>query len=100
LRRLYGVLDLRLQETNRYIAGDYSVADIACFPWIMVHKKQGLTLADYPGLKRWFAEVRARPLVQRGLAVGGGPSQLARPMSDADRGVLFGTPSKPEGLPQ
>lgn len=100
MRRLYGVLDRHLQETNRYIAGDYSVADIACFPWIMVHKKQGLTLADYPGVKRWFAEVRARPLVQKGLAVGGGPSQLARPMSDADRHVLFGTPSKPAGMPQ
>jgi GSH-dependent disulfide-bond oxidoreductase len=95
LRRLYSVLDLRLQETNGYIAGDYSVADMACFPWIMVHKKQGLTLADFPGLKRWFAEVRARPLVQKGLAVGGGPSQLARPMSDADRRVLFGAPARP-----
>jgi GST-like protein len=98
MRRLYGVLDRRLQETGSYIAGDYSVADIACFPWIMTHKKQGLTLDDFPGLKRWFAEVRARPLVQKGLAVGGGPSQLARPMSDADRGVLFAAPSKPEGL--
>jgi GSH-dependent disulfide-bond oxidoreductase len=96
LRRLYGVLDRRLQETGRYIAGDYSVADMACFPWIMTHKKQGLTLNDYPGLKRWFAEIRARPLVQRGLAAGGGFGQLARPMSDAERNVLFGAPSNLE----
>lgn len=70
VKRLYGVLDRQLEKTGAYIAGDYSIADIACFPWIMTHKAQHMTLDDYPALKRWFATVRARPQVQAGLAVG------------------------------
>lgn len=69
-KRLYGVLDRQLGETGRFIAGAYSIADIACFPWIMTHKAQGLSLDEYPHVKRWFADVRARPAVQRGVAVG------------------------------
>ena len=65
-----GVLDAHLGETGAYIAGDYSIADIACFPWTMTHKAQGFTLDDYPHVKRWYAHVRARPQVQAGLAVG------------------------------
>jgi len=67
--RLYGVL-AQLEKTGAFISGEYSIADIACFPWIMTHKAQGLSLEDYPQLKRWFAEVRARPQVQKGLALG------------------------------
>lgn len=74
--RLYGVLDAQLGRTGRYIAGDYSIADIACFPWIMTHKRQGLSLDDYPDLRRWFTDVRARPGVQAGLADGGGPGGI------------------------
>ena len=70
-RRLYGVLDVQLGKTGAHVAGaDYSIADIAIFPWIMTHKAQGLTLDDWPHIKRWFASVRARDAVQRGLAVG------------------------------
>jgi GSH-dependent disulfide-bond oxidoreductase len=59
-RRLYGVLDAQLGETGAYVAGnDYSIADIACFPWVMTHKAQGLTLDEFPRVKRWFTEVRA-----------------------------------------
>ena len=73
VRRLYAVLDAQLACTGAFVAGDaYSIADIACFPWIMTHKAQGLTLDDYPALKTWFALVRARPAVQRGIAAGGG----------------------------
>ena len=73
VRRLYAVLDAQLARTGAFVAGDaYSIADIACFPWIMTHKAQGLTLDDYPALKAWFALVRARPAVQRGIAAGGG----------------------------
>lgn len=68
--RLYGVLDRRLGE-SAYVGGDaYSIADMACFPWIMTHKAQRFTLDDYPNVRRWFAEVRARDLVQRGIALG------------------------------
>ena len=64
--RLYGVLDRQLGKTGSYVAGDYSIADIACFPWTMTHKAQGFTLDDYPNVKRWYAEIRARPKVQAG----------------------------------
>jgi len=71
-RRLYAVLDTQLAATGAFVAGDYSIADMACFPWIMTHKAQGLTLDDYPQIRRWYATVRARPQVQAGLDVGGG----------------------------
>jgi GST-like protein len=65
--RLYNVLDRQLGKTGAYVAGDdYTIADIACFPWTMTHKAQGFTLDDYPNARRWYAEVRARPQVQGG----------------------------------
>jgi GST-like protein len=65
--RLYAVLDRQLGKTGAYVAGDeYSIADIAIFPWTMTHKAQGFTLDDFPNIKRWYAAVRARPEVQRG----------------------------------
>ncbi len=68
-RRLYGVLDTRLGEA-RYLAGDdYSIADIATFPWIRPHKRQGQELDDFPNVKRWFDEIAGRPAVQRGIEV-------------------------------
>lgn len=73
VRRLYAVLNAQLARTGAYVAGNaYSIADMACFPWIMTHKAQGLTLDDFPALKTWFAEIRSRPAVQRGIAAGGG----------------------------
>ncbi len=86
-RRLYGVLDHRLARSGAFVAGDYSIADIACFPWIMTHKAQGLTLDDWPQVKRWYATVRARPQVQAGLALGGRPR---KPMGPHARLTLFG----------
>ena len=65
-----GQLGIKLGKTGAYVAGDYSIADIACFPWTMTHKAQGFTLDDYPNVKRWYAEVRTRPQVQAGLAIG------------------------------
>ncbi|MGO3933005.1 glutathione S-transferase N-terminal domain-containing protein [Rhodopseudomonas pseudopalustris] len=85
-RRLYRVLDGRL-EGRDYIAGDYSIADMACFPWIMTHKAQGLTLDDYPNLKRWYALLRARPQLQAGLALG---KEERRPMDEQARKIMFG----------
>jgi GSH-dependent disulfide-bond oxidoreductase len=79
VRRLYAVLDAQLVRTSAFVAGDsYSIADIACFPWIMTHKAQGLTLDDYPALKDWFAMIRSRPAVQRGIAAGGGVAAMRR----------------------
>ena len=67
--RLYGVLDRRLGEAE-YVAGEeYTIADMAIFPWIMTHKRQEITLGDYPNIARWYALCRARPALQAGLGV-------------------------------
>ena len=86
-KRLYGVLDAHVADGRVYLAGDYSIADIACFPWVMTHKAQGLTLDDFPQVKRWFATIRARPQVQAGLAVG---KQERKPMDEQARKIMFG----------
>jgi GSH-dependent disulfide-bond oxidoreductase len=95
VRRLYGVLDKQLGRTGSYIAGGYSIADIACFPWIMTHKAQGLSLDDAPNLQRWFSAVRARPEVQKGLAVM--KDHKKAKMDEKTRKALFG--DKIEALP-
>jgi GST-like protein len=82
------VLNRQLGKTGAYVAGDeYTIADIACFPWTMTHKAQGFTLDDYPHIKRWYADVRARPNVQKGLAVG---KFDKTPMDDEARKNMFG----------
>ncbi len=95
-RRLYGVLDGQLARTGAHVAGaEYTIADIAIFPWIMTHKRQGLTLDDFPALKRWFAQVRARPAVQAGLAVGKDLRGDAGVPDEQARRVLFGLDAAP-----
>ena len=90
--RLYHVLDVQLGKTGAYVAGhDYSIADIACFPWTMTHKAQGFTLDDYPNVKRWYAEVRARPQVQAGLAIG---KFVKEPFDEEARRNMFGARAK------
>jgi GST-like protein len=67
-RRLYGVLDARL-ATVPCLAGEYSIADMATFPWVARHEWQGVDLDDFPNVRRWFDEIGSRPAVQRGMAV-------------------------------
>jgi GST-like protein len=67
-RRLYGVMDRRLGQA-RFFAGSYSIADIAIYPWTRSHAHQGVDLAAYPNVQRWFDEISARPAVQRGVQV-------------------------------
>jgi len=67
--RLYGVLNRRL-EGRDFIAGDYSIADIASYPWIVPHERQGQNLDDFPNLKAWFQRIAERPSVQRAYKVG------------------------------
>lgn len=86
--RLYGVLDDRL-EHRAFIAGDYSIADMAAYPWIVPHEKQGQTLADYPHLLRWFTSIGGRPAVQRAYARGEEFSSPP-PTDDQVRAILFG----------
>jgi GST-like protein len=66
--RLYGVLDERLGDSE-YLAGDYSIADMATYPWVARWEWQGVKLDDFAHVKRWFTAVGARPAVQRGMAV-------------------------------
>ena len=65
--RLYSVLDKRLSDTE-YVAGEYSIADMAIFPWCRLHGRQGQKLDDFPNVKRWFDQVAARPAVARDMA--------------------------------
>ena len=67
-KRIYGVIDKRLGEA-KYLAGEFSIADIATYPWLVPHSMQGQNLEDFPNLKRWYDELRARPATQRGFAV-------------------------------
>jgi len=64
--RLYGVVDRRLAEAE-FLAGDYSIADIASYPWIRNHQRFGLDIADHPNVQRWLQTIAERPAVQRGL---------------------------------
>ena len=86
--RLYGVLDRRLADRD-YVAGDYSIADMAAYPWIVSHERQGQNLDDVPNLKRWFETIKAKPATIAAYAKG---ETVNRPkeMSDEDKKVLFG----------
>ena len=66
--RLYGVLDRRLGEVE-YLAGEYSIADIATYPWVARHEFHKTDLSEFPRVKRWFDAISARPAVKRGMAV-------------------------------
>ncbi len=91
--RLYGVLDTRLKDRD-YVAGDYSIADMAIWPWIVPWKNQGQALDEFPALKAWFERVGEREGVKRGMKVGEAfrSQTLASQGKDADaaRAVLFG----------
>jgi GST-like protein len=86
--RLYGVLDKRLAD-REFVAGDYSIADMASYPWVVPYERQGQRLDDFPNLKRWFETIRARPAVMRAY-------QLAKKInvqptvSEESKSVLFG----------
>ncbi len=85
--RLYGVLDKRLADRD-YIAGEYSIADMACYPWVVPHEAQRQNLADFPNLKRWFERVAARPATVR--AYEKGETVKAEPMDEEAKKILFG----------
>jgi GST-like protein len=86
--RLYGVLDERLAG-REFVAGDYSIADIACYPWIVPHERQGQNLDDFPNLKRWFHTIRNRPAVQRAYEMAN-TVNTATTMTEEAKSVLFG----------
>lgn len=69
VNRLYGVMNTRLAD-RAYLAGDYSIADMASYPWVRPYKNQGQDLAEFPNLERWYQRMRARPAVAKGVKVG------------------------------
>jgi GST-like protein len=85
--RLYGVLDRQLAG-GEYVCGDYSIADMACWPWIVPHERQGIALADFPNVSRWHETMKARPGVQRGFEVM--REIRGAQMDDQAKKVLFG----------
>jgi len=88
-KRLYGVLDKRLAQSKYLAADEYTIADIAVFPWLRSWKNQGIDWNDYPHLKGWFDEIAARPAVQRGVEV---LTDLRAPLNtERAREVLWGT---------
>jgi GSH-dependent disulfide-bond oxidoreductase len=87
-KRIYGVIDKRVGDVP-YLAGEYSMADIATYPWLKLHKLQGQNLEDFPNLKRWYEAIEARPAVQKGMAVmANGPG--LQPNDKETFSILFG----------
>jgi GST-like protein len=86
-KRLYGVLDQRLAD-RPFVAGDYSIADMAIFPWLRSWERQGVQLSDYPNTQRWFDQIAARPAVIKAVKV---LSDVQRAEMDAKaKEMLFG----------
>ena len=86
--RLYAVLDKRLAN-REFVAGDYSIADMAAYPWIVPHQRQQQNIDEFPNLKRWFEAIGARPAVVRAYEKGKAVS--AKPVIDEEsRKILFG----------
>ncbi len=87
--RIYGVMDRQL-KTSKFIANDkYSIADMAIYPWLRSHERQGQDLKDYPHLKKWYYTIENRPAVQRGLQVLAA-ERRGGPMDAKTREMLFG----------
>ncbi len=87
--RIYKVINERLAD-RPFVAGDYSIADMAIFPWLRPWERQGQNLNDHPHLKRWFETIAARPAVQRGLDVLADKRRTAATVSNEERAVMFG----------
>ena len=89
-KRLYGVLDRRLAD-RECVAGDYSIADMACWPWVVTYKAQGIDLAEFPHVRRWYDALKQRPALQRGYALGRELRQVVKDGPDEEsREHLFG----------
>ncbi|WHQ43972.1 glutathione binding-like protein [Alcaligenes faecalis] len=91
--RLYGVLNKHLEQRD-FIAGDYSIADMASYPWIVSHQRQSQNLDDFPHLKRWFQRIGERPATQRAYALVEQINPGSPVHDDKARQILFGQDSK------
>jgi GST-like protein len=86
--RLYAVLNKRLAD-REFVAGEYSIADMACYPWTVPHERQGQNLDDFPHLKRWFHAIKQRPAVQRAYELAKRVN-VKPTVDDQAKKVLFG----------
>ena len=93
LGRLFGVLDKRLAD-REFVAGQYSIADMSCYTWVVPWKGLGQDMADFPHLHRWFDSIKARPAVQRAYVGVSEPYTKKPHFSDAERKLLFGQSHK------
>ena len=92
--RLYGVMNMRLADSE-FLAGDYSIADMAAIGWIARHERQGQDLADFPNLKRWYHTIMARPAVVAGMALGADRRPPNPVPDEAANKILFGQKARP-----
>jgi GSH-dependent disulfide-bond oxidoreductase len=90
--RLYGVMDRRLSEAEYFAGEEYTIADMAIFPWLRSHERQGQDLDDYPNVKRWYETLESRPAVARALEVGKDLRRSLDEMDEDTRRSLFGRP--------
>ena len=90
--RLYGVMNKRLADRD-YLAGDYSIADMASYPWIVPHETHKQVIGDFPHLLRWFEAIKARPAVVKAYA--NAAASYSKPMTDDERKVLLGQTARP-----
>jgi GST-like protein len=88
--RLYGVLDHRLADRPFVAGGDYSIADMACYPWIVPHERQGQRLEDFPNLRRWYETIAARPATVRAYQKAKEINTVPSVSDEASRRILFG----------
>ncbi|ROQ30419.1 glutathione binding-like protein [Gallaecimonas pentaromativorans] len=88
--RLYGVLNKRLEGRDFIAGSDYSIADMACYPWIVPHERQQQDLNQFPHLKRWFEAIAKRPATLRAYAKGEAVSNNRATVTEQGKQVLFG----------
>ena len=90
VNRLYGVMNKRLADRD-YLAGDYSIADMACYPWVRPYKNQGQDIAEFPHLQDWFQRIESRPAVAKAIKVGEAERGKANLATDKEaQKILFG----------
>jgi GSH-dependent disulfide-bond oxidoreductase len=91
--RLYGVMDRRLAD-REFLAGAYSIADMASYPWVVPHERQGMNLDDFPNLKRWFETIKARPATVRAYELAKNINVQPSAQSEEAKRLLFGVQKK------
>tara|TARA_Y100000748_G_scaffold230073_1_gene194105 strand:- start:515 stop:1246 length:732 start_codon:yes stop_codon:yes gene_type:complete len=91
--RLLGVMDMVLEE-REYLAGDYSIADMASFPWVTAYKRYEVNLDTFKNVRRWFDEIKSRPAVRKGMDVGKENRNFGKGISKESLKTMFGQDSK------